>query len=100
MVTHGKIFYNNRPRFKNHCPLVKHEFLNYDKTAIILHSRKENTLSSSKFVTQHGKSCDKNNMCSCQKTQIVKKIKYLGIKMCPDMKWKEQIPIVSNKVKK
>lgn len=33
---------------------------------------KKNSIPSNNLVSQHDESCDKNNMCSCQKIKIVK----------------------------
>jgi len=38
--------------------------------------------------------------CDCNSVSIVKNCKYLGIEMCSDMKWINQITSVTNKLKK
>lgn len=38
--------------------------------------------------------------CQCIKVNSVKKVEYLDIEMCSNIKWKEQIFWVTNKIRK
>lgn len=42
--------------------------------------------------------CTHNNKCHCQKVNIINRVKYLGTEICSDMKWKEQINSIRQKI--
>lgn len=72
-------------------------FLNYEKTAVILHSQNMNTLPTKTEIIFHDNKCNTTNKCQCKILNIVKNTKYLGLEMCSNMKWNEQIFSLANK---
>jgi len=79
---------------------VNNLFLNFEKSAIILHSLTEPTLPILNSIKIHDNTCQIQDLCNCKSINIVKNFKYLGIEMCSDMKWINQITSVCNKLKK
>jgi len=75
-------------------------FLNLDKSAILLHSLSECTLPTLNELKIHECKTLLLNHCQCKSVSIVKNYKYLGIEMCHDMKWKNQIINTTNKLRK
>jgi len=75
-------------------------FLNLEKSAIILHFLTKPTLPIINSIKIHDNTCQITDLCHCKSINIVKNCKYLGIEMCSDMKWKNQIISVCNKLKK
>lgn len=76
-------------------------FLNYDKTVILLHSWKTNTLPTKTDFILHEDTCYANNIkCECKKINVVNNFKYLGIEMCSNMKWHDQINSLTQKTRK
>lgn len=71
-------------------------FLNLNKSTILLHSLSEQTLLAIHNIKIHESNCISMKSCVCNSVSIVKNCKYLGIKMCSDMKWKNQITSVTN----
>jgi hypothetical protein len=68
-------------------------FLNFEKT-VILHALTENTLPIKKNINIHNKTYHVPLTCSCESINILKSVKYLGIEICNNMKWKNQINIL------
>lgn len=84
-----------------HWLITNNLFLNYDKTVILLHSLKTNTLQTKKDFILHEDAYYANDIkCECKKINIVNNFKYLGIEMCSNMKWHDQINSLTQKIRK
>jgi len=74
-------------------------FLNLNKSTILLHSLSEKTLPPIHIIKIHESNCYTLESCDCNSVSV-KNCNYLGIEMCSDMKWINQITSVTNKLKK
>jgi len=84
-----------------HWLIINNLFLNYNTTVILLHSWKTNTLPNKKDFILHDNTCNTYDIkCQCKKINIMNNFKYLGIEMCSNMKWNEQINSMTQKTRK
>jgi hypothetical protein len=97
----GRSVYKYRDRFKNNNYLGANSlFLNFEKSAIILHTLSERSLPNLTNIKIHDDNCQNTGLCNCKSVNVLKNFKYLGLEMCHDMKWKNQISLVCSKLKK
>jgi len=75
--------------------------LNLEKTYILPHYIVNSNQPNKTNICIHEDDCLNQNICTCQIfVKIVKYCKYLGIKMCHNLKWNDHIKCLTNKLRK